>query len=368
VISGRSNNVAPAAVQNLAATVLGTSSIRVSFMCTGDDELSGTPASYELRYAPWPITSANFPLATVVPTTVSGPAGTTETFTVSGLEAGTTYRFAVVVKDEVGNESYLSNVAVAETDADPDTTPPGTVSNLTVRLPAAGGLPLAVAADSASSAQEPAFGVVNVADGNVDTAWASAVRSANQVEWIRIALAELTDSARVEVHPHTGFSALFPPDFEVRVSPDGLAWNTIASESGVGAGEGPFAYSFYDSPTKFVEFRATSLAPSGDFFYAVLGEIEVTTAEPAPGTVLVEWTAPADDGPSRQAAGYDLRVGPCPYAHTSSDPLPTWAPLDPGAPERYTFDGLAGTVCFGLTAIDEAGNESAVSNVASIDL
>ncbi len=109
----------PAAVTDLMACHSCTTrtSLQLNWTATGEDGTTGTATSYDLRYSTGDITDmASFNAATPI-TGVSAPqpAGCTEAFTLSGLTAGTTYNFALVVYDASGQVSPLSNVAVATT-------------------------------------------------------------------------------------------------------------------------------------------------------------------------------------------------------------------------------------------------------------
>ncbi|HYG74310.1 MAG TPA: chitobiase/beta-hexosaminidase C-terminal domain-containing protein, partial [Planctomycetota bacterium] len=102
---------APAAITSLSATASTSSSVTLSWTAPGDDGSSGTAASYDIRYSTSTITDANWASATQAsgePTPAA--AGTTQTFTVGGLNAGATYYFAIKTSDEVPNTSGLSNV------------------------------------------------------------------------------------------------------------------------------------------------------------------------------------------------------------------------------------------------------------------
>jgi hypothetical protein len=92
----------------------------LSWTAPGDDGMSGRAQQYSLRYSTAPIVEANFNNATAV-SGLPAPAisGATETFTVSGLVSNTVYYFAIKTRDEAGNWSLLSNVAIV---------PPGTVA------------------------------------------------------------------------------------------------------------------------------------------------------------------------------------------------------------------------------------------------
>jgi hypothetical protein len=94
----------------------------------GDDSLTGTATSYQVRYSTAPITTVNFANATAV-TGVPVPAapGTAQSVVVRGLSRQVTYYFALKTADEVGNLSALSNVPTTTTT---DTVAPAAIRNL----------------------------------------------------------------------------------------------------------------------------------------------------------------------------------------------------------------------------------------------
>ena len=102
----------PAAVTDLAASDPTSSSITLTWTAPGDDGSTGTAASYDIRYSTATITDANWGSATqCAGEPAPQPAGSSESFTVTGLNANTMYYFALKTSDEVPNESPLSNVA-----------------------------------------------------------------------------------------------------------------------------------------------------------------------------------------------------------------------------------------------------------------
>ncbi len=110
------DNVPPGAVTDLAVASASASGLTLAWKAPGDDDNEGTAQSYDLRYSTAPINDANFNGATPV-STVPSPdkAGKVENATVSGLESGTTYYFALKTADKAGNISELSNVASGTT-------------------------------------------------------------------------------------------------------------------------------------------------------------------------------------------------------------------------------------------------------------
>jgi M6 family metalloprotease-like protein len=86
----------------------GRSTIAVSWTAPGDDGSNGTASLYDLRRSASPITDANFPQATVVPTGSPAPAGVAECAGVQSLPRCTRQYFALRVLDDLGNASLLS--------------------------------------------------------------------------------------------------------------------------------------------------------------------------------------------------------------------------------------------------------------------
>jgi len=129
MINGNSNNAIddfytaknsdatpPAAVNDLKVIDVTALSVTLEWTAPGDDDDTGTARSYNLRYSTSPITSNNFNNATpVLNVPAPSAAGTKQSFSVSGLNSGTTYYFALKTTDEFGNVSNLSNVVSGTT-------------------------------------------------------------------------------------------------------------------------------------------------------------------------------------------------------------------------------------------------------------
>ncbi|TPW14366.1 MAG: Ig-like domain-containing protein, partial [bacterium] len=121
----------PAAIANLSLGSWTQTSVLASWTSPGDDNAAGTATSFDLRFSTSAITAANFGSATpVAGEPVPAVAGTTQSMTVSGLAAGTSYFFAIKTSDEVPNTSAISNVPTGSTLVTPDTTPPAAIANL----------------------------------------------------------------------------------------------------------------------------------------------------------------------------------------------------------------------------------------------
>jgi hypothetical protein len=111
------DTIPPAAVTNLDAFPLTATSIRLTWSAPGDDGGAGTATSYDIRRSSRPIVSeADFAAATSVagaPTPL--PAGSAQTFDITGLTADTGYHFAMKTVDDASNVSVRSNTVSAVT-------------------------------------------------------------------------------------------------------------------------------------------------------------------------------------------------------------------------------------------------------------
>jgi hypothetical protein len=75
--------------------------------------MSGRAVRYDLRMSDQAITEANFARATSIPIyMIPSPAGRPDSVTMTGVNPGVTYYFALKTVDEAGNWSGVSNVFV----------------------------------------------------------------------------------------------------------------------------------------------------------------------------------------------------------------------------------------------------------------
>lgn len=97
---------------------------------------------------------------------------------------------------------------------------------------------------------------------------------------------------------------------------------------------------------------------------------DLAIAEITADSMRLEWTASGDDGLEGRADAYDLRWSLEALDEQSWDQaerVDTPPPLESGAVESFWLDGLPAdrTIFVALRVLDEAGNESPLSNVAS---
>jgi len=123
------DTTAPASINDLTAISVTTNSVTLAWTAPADPDGLGRASTYDLRYSTANITSVNWASAAQVSNEpVPQAAGMTETFTVTGLSANTTYYFAIKSADEANNISNLSVIASTKTSAG-DITPP-TITNI----------------------------------------------------------------------------------------------------------------------------------------------------------------------------------------------------------------------------------------------
>jgi hypothetical protein len=110
----------PAAIVDLTALDVGSATVRLGWTATGDDSLIGRAAAYDLRYRAGSLGEETWAGATqVTGEPAPAPPGSSETFVVRGLRAETDYSFAILVRDDAGNPSALSNVESVTTPVRP---------------------------------------------------------------------------------------------------------------------------------------------------------------------------------------------------------------------------------------------------------
>jgi hypothetical protein len=100
----------PYVILDLRVAAVTSSSVTLAWTATGDDADVGTATSYDLRIWAEPITADNWGGAYQYEgEPAPRPAGQTDSVTVNGLTADSTYFFALAVCDEAGNCSNHSN-------------------------------------------------------------------------------------------------------------------------------------------------------------------------------------------------------------------------------------------------------------------
>ena len=105
------DTIPPSAVNNLNIIQIGSDYVKLRWTAPGDDGNSGRASYYDIRYANFAITEANFYSANeCIGEPLPSNPGQLDSFTVMGLSPATHYYFALKTADEDSNWSGISNV------------------------------------------------------------------------------------------------------------------------------------------------------------------------------------------------------------------------------------------------------------------
>jgi|GEM_PF-3256780 len=331
----------PSSVANLAASGPTSNSMTLTWTAPGDDGGTGTASQYDIRYSTSAITSSNWGSAVQVsgePTPRS--AGSSESFTVTGLSPNTTYYFAIETADEKPNWSGLSNIVSGRTSALSDVTPPAAVLNLAATAPTTSTITLTWIApgDDGSS------GIANQYDVRYST---STITSSNWSAAAQAVGEPIPKSAgSSESFTVTGLSPNTTYYFAIETADEKPNWSGL---SNITSGR-TSALSDVTPPAAVSNLAATA---------------------PTTSTITLTWTAPGDDGSSGTASQYDIRYS------TSTITSSNWSaasqaygeptPKSAGSSESFTVTGLSPntTYYFALKTADEVPNWSIISNNTS---
>jgi chitodextrinase len=337
-----SDTTAPSAINNLNATSITQSSVVMNWTSTGDDGNVGTSTSYDLRYSTSLITSGNWASATQVSgEPIPQVASSSETMTVSGLAPSTTYYFAIEAIDDAGNISPLSNVITFTTLVSTDTTAPSAITSLTASSPTQ----TTVLLSWTSPGDDGVVGTSTSYDIRYSTSlitnanWASATQVSGEPSPL------VAGTAQSFTVP--GLSPSTTYYFAIKAIDDS---GNISDLSNI-ATAATLVSTDISAPSAVADLAASNATQS---------------------STLLSWTSPGDDGAIGTASSYDIRYS------TSNITSDNWAsatqvsgepaPLVEGTSQSMTINSLSPstTYYFAIRAIDNAGNVSALSNIASI--
>lgn len=334
------DTVAPAAVTNLAVSTSAQTTATLSWTAVGDDGTTGRATTYDIRYGVNPITTSNWnsaPQATGEPSPKT--SGQTESFTVTGLSAGTTYYFAMKVADEVPNWSGLSNLATGATLPGTDTTPPATVNTLTASTFTTSSVMLAWVAtgDDGNSGRATTYDLRYATTTINSSNWNTATRATGEPT--------PKQSGQNESFLLTGLAPDTRYYFALKVGDEVPNWSGLSNI--------PTGRTLSNDTT--APGRVTNLT------------VLTTNASSA----SLRWTSVGDDGNSGQATRYDLRYYTAPITGSNWDDCEQVtgepAPKTSGQTENFTVNGLAANVTyyFALRVGDEVPNWGEISNSPS---
>jgi hypothetical protein len=328
---------APSAVATLAAISSTSSTVALNWRAPGDDGDVGTAAQYDVRYSTATITEANWSSATQAsgePTPLV--AGTTQTFTVTGLLSSTTYYFAMKTADEVPNWSAISNIASRVTSS--ETTAPAAITNFATGTVTCSSMVVTWTApgDDGSTGTATQYDIRYSTSAITEGNWSSATQATGEPTPKVAGSAETYTLYGLQ--PNTVYYAAIKTADEV---PNWSALSNVVNRTTANEAVPPSA---------ITNFAATAATGS---------------------SVTLAWTSPGDDGSTGTAAQYDIRYSTSTITaanwsaatQTSGEPTPKAA----GNSETFTATGLSsGTIYyFAIKTVDEVPNWSAISNIVS---
>lgn len=333
------DTMAPAAVSNLAAGSATVNSLQLTWTAPGDDNSTGRATSYDIRYSTSTIDGTNWASATQIndePT--PSTAGTSQSYTVTGLSSNTTYYFAIKTSDSVPHESGLSNVASGTTLVG-DSTAPAAINDLNTGAITEGSVALSWTAtgDDGGTGTATSYDVRYRTGGPVTSSnWSTSTQATGEPA---PAAAGATENFTV-----SGLVSGTTYYFAVRAGDETPNWSPISNSPGTTT-------------------TADVTAPAAVSNLAATG--------PTNTTVTLTWTAPGDNNASGTATTYDIRYSTAAInagnwdsaTQASGEPSPQAA----GGSESYTVTGLNAntTYYFAIKTADEATNWSGLSNVPS---
>lgn len=358
--------VAPAAISNLTASAE-KDLLTLHWSAPGDDGNEGKASSYQIRYATsltglstaQPI--ANAPLPAI--------AGTAQSVTISGLVESTTYYFSIHSVDDHDLLSPSSNIAQLTM---PDLTAPAAPTNLVTIALADEGQELIPTQISASSNLGLSWSASNLVDDDTSTSWSSEGHDLISTDRILFDLGEEKSIDRVRLHPDVLFFKLFPKEFYLEASSDAQHWQVIRKIEGFNCEQAKwFEWGFKAITLRYLRIRVTGFALSQNQAYSIIAEAKIFSAKSESGSIQLSFIAPGDDINQGKASSYEIYQSQHAFNQSTLGQATqvdqTITPKSVGSLESIIIEGLAGekTYYWGVIAIDEAGNRSALSTLVS---
>ena len=323
---------------SLAAPSATPNSVTLTWTAPGDDGNQGTAATYDVRYSTSTITEANWDQA-IQATNEPVPqiAGFTETFTIDGLDASTTYFFAIKTADEIPNWSPISNVVNVSTS--PENVSPGNVVDLNAiqRYRYSILLGWTAPGDDGGSGTASVYDLRYWNTTITEANWDSALQVANEPTPSVAGTAETLTVAGLNEN-----TAYF---FALKTADEIPNWSGLSNVVSTSTRDDE------EAPSAVDDLQASSGVNNG--------EIDLV------------WTAPGDDGLIGTAASYEIRYASSIISQQSWDSASMCTsppdPLASGDEQILTLCELdAGEMYYvAIRACDDAGNLADLSNVDS---
>ncbi len=193
----------------------------------------------------------------------------------------------------------------------------------------------------------------------------------NNLEYVIVDFDEPHTIDRIVLTPIESFPEFFPIDYDIAVTQDGSDWVLV------GGGRNTAA-----SASDHIEIRFPGVLASAvrltvrkayrhesGLYYAGIAEMAVYQMAEEPGQIKLRFTSPGDDPGFGKAERYDIRYALSEITESNFDegtPIPSSRTSVAGVMEEVLVKGLRPETAywFAMTAVDEAGNISPMSNVA----
>lgn len=414
------DNQAPNAVTNLAASPLSTwGSWSITWTAPADNG-NGYVAQYDLRWSTSPIDANNFANATQFtgePT--PGSAGSSQSYTASGLPTGRTLYFAIKSADDSGNWSAISNLPSATQYIGEKTFQNGldgyngaqdsylSAAAVTTKYDGSNYLQICGFADQASTNRRRPivkFNLTSIPTGaqitkatlylyaysneqhdasggyyaahRVFTPW-----SANNVSWnmpwVQYGGGDIESTPDAQAAKQSSSGVWYAFDVTTRVqnfiaNPGNNNGWVIKCNNEQLHNQDWFYACEEATNTQLRPKLVITDDPSGGDTTPPAAVNNLATSNPTSNSITLTWTAPGDDGSTGTAASYDIRyrtggaVNDSNWAsatQVTGEPTPQAA----GTVQSMVVTGLSPstTYYFAIKTSDEATNTSAISNSPS---
>lgn len=328
----------PERVIDLAATELRGHGVSLTWTAPGDDGTHGQAQMYDVRYAQGPLTESTWDSASAVQDPpVPQPAGSSESFMVTGLEDGTWY-FALRTADEVPNWSELSNVASSS--LLPDSLPPNAIMDLYATASSWSSFRLEWTAPA-----DDREGIASTYD-------------------LRYSDTKMSDETWDAATPVSGLPAPSEPGTSDSAVVGGLDGETTYF----------FAIRSADSVPNWSDLSNVAVAttPADEIPPAAVTDLAVVFHTPT--TISLRWTSPGDDGDVGTPTAVDVRYASAPITEDTWKDATSFGsqpePGEAGTTMSFRAVGLSSKETFyvALRTADERPNWSAISNAVSVEL
>jgi subtilisin family serine protease/PKD repeat protein len=376
----------PAPVSDLLVAGTTATSLDVAWSGTGDDGLAGEATRYEVRYAPYPLDSSNYQSASVLPVAAVGLAGTPHFAKLSGLSPTTTYHVLVQAFDNMGNPSPLSNVAIGTTEA-AAVLFQDDVEQATVSWELSAG---AIWHRTTNHYNSPITAWHYAVEGK--GTYNTGTTNSGSLTTPMISLAGIANPALQFSYTLQTEQSDYYDIAQVQISTDGVSYAPIWTGSDVAQMTTVLLdLAPYQGQSIKIRFHFDTKDGAINDFQGwvvddviVFGSASQDPVAPAPvmdlaaswNSQIVElnWTATGDDDMSGAASRYDIRyllnepIDPSSFERAvqlEGEPMPAPA----GMPEHFAVPLPGpGVYHFAMKVIDEAGNESLLSNPAVVEV